>query len=122
VGVPRRVANQTFALTEGFLGPIFSVGLGASLDLRELIADPSAIWLGVALGLVAHGRGALTNQPLSLAVSTVAQLGMAVGAAALGKTTGMLMSGEATALLLGALITIVAVTLVNHRTDTLVTM
>lgn len=123
VGEPRRVANQTFALTEGFLGPIFFVWLGASLDLRQLIADPAAIWLGIALGaaaILAHGLGALTRQPLSLAVSTAAQLGVPVGAAALGTTTGVLESGEATALLLGAVITIVAVALVNRRMVALV--
>lgn len=123
VGEPRRVANQTFALTEGFLGPIFFVWLGASLDLRQLIADPAAIWLGIALGaaaILAHGLGALTRQPLSLAVSTAAQLGVPVGAAALGTTTGVLESSEAAALLLGAVITIVAVALVNRRMVTLV--
>lgn len=123
VGEPRRVANQTFALTEGFLGPIFFVWLGASLDLRQLIADPAAVWLGVALGvaaILAHGLGALTRQPLSLAVSTAAQLGVPVGAAALGTTTGVLESSEAAALLLGAVITIVAVALVNRRMVTLV--
>lgn len=124
VGEPRRVANQTFALTEGFLGPIFFVWLGASLDLRQLIADPAAIWLGVALGLaalLAHGLGALTKQPLPIAVSTAAQLGVPVGAAALGNTMGVLGSSEAAALLLGALITIGAVTLVNRRVVALVT-
>jgi Kef-type K+ transport system membrane component KefB len=124
VGEPRRVANQTFALTEGFLGPIFFVWLGASLDLRQLVADPAAIWLGMALGLAAlltHGLGALTKQPLPIAVSTASQLGVPVGAAALGNTMGVLGSSEAAALLLGALITIGAVTLVNRRVVVLVT-
>ncbi|MBN9612064.1 MAG: cation:proton antiporter [Actinobacteria bacterium] len=123
VGEPRRVANQTFALTEGFLGPIFFVWLGASLDLRQLISNPASIWLGVALGavaLLAHGLGALTRQPLPLAVSTAAQLGVPVGAAALGKTMGVIQAGEATALLLGAVVTIVVVTLLNRRVVALV--
>ena len=40
VGEPRRLARQLFAVTEGFLGPLFFVWLGASLDLRELGRHP----------------------------------------------------------------------------------
>ncbi len=118
VGEPRRVANQTFALTEGFFAPIFFVWLGSSLDLRALADHPQSILLGVALGLaplLAHGLLVLTSQPLPIAVSTAAQLGVPVGAAALGKTTGVLVDGEATAMLLGALITIAVVTAVSKR-------
>lgn len=117
-GEPRRIANQTFALTEGFFAPVFFVWLGSSLDLRELSSNPGAIWLGVALGLAAiaaHGLLALTRQPVVMAVCTAAQLGVPVGAAALGKTMGVLAPGEATAMLLGALITIGVVTLLSGR-------
>ena len=45
IGEPRRLAKQLFALTEGFLGPLFFVWLGASLDVRDLagatVADPA---------------------------------------------------------------------------------
>ena len=47
---PRLVARQLFALTEGFLGPLFYVWLGASLDLRQLAARPALVLLGLALG------------------------------------------------------------------------
>ncbi len=116
-GEPRRLANQTFALTEGFFAPIFFVWLGASLNLRDLAAHPSAIALGVTLGLAAivvHTvAGTLTKQPWPLAVATSAQLGVPVGAAALGKTMGILAPGEATAMLLGAIMTVAAVTLIS---------
>lgn len=124
VGEPRRVGDQTFAITEGFLGPIFFVWLGASLDLRRLLEDPAAIWLGVVLGLAAvaaHSLGALTRQPWPIAASTAAQLGVPVGAAALGQTMGVLSAGEATSLLLGAVVTIAIVTLLNRRLIALVT-
>lgn len=122
-GEPRRVANQTFALTEGFFAPIFFVWLGSSLDLRAIAANPTAIGLGVALGtaaLLAHGLMALTRQPLPIALTTAAQLGVPIGAAALGKTMGVLVDGEATAMLLGALITIATVTLLSARVAALV--
>ena len=122
-GEPRRLANQAFALTEGFFAPIFFVWLGSSLDLREVATNPSAVGLGLALGaaaVLAHGLFVLTRQPLPIALTTAAQLGVPVGAAALGKTLGVLAPGEATAMLLGALITITLVTVLSGRVSALV--
>jgi Kef-type K+ transport system membrane component KefB len=109
VGEPRRLARQLFALTEGFLGPLFFVWLGASLDLRELGRHPALIGLGVALGagaVAAHAAMRLTGQPLPAAMLTAAQLGVPVAAATIGSQSGALRPGEPAALLLGALVTI----------------
>jgi len=57
VGRPHRLARQLFGLTEGFLGPIFFVWLGASLNLRDLGTHPWMVVLGVVLGgaaILAH--------------------------------------------------------------------
>lgn len=70
------------------------------------------------LGLAAvgvHGLGAATGQPWPVAAATSAQLGVPVGAAALGTSLGVLQSGEGTALLLGALVTIATVAAVSGR-------
>ncbi|MEI2778112.1 MAG: cation:proton antiporter [Tetrasphaera sp.] len=110
VGEPRRLANQLFALTEGFFAPLFFVWLGASLDVRQALAQPRFVLLGLALGLGAalvHGLMAITGQPLSVAVTTCAQLGVPVAAASLGRAQGVLAAGEDAALVLGALATIV---------------
>ncbi|MCB0905687.1 MAG: cation:proton antiporter [Nocardioidaceae bacterium] len=110
-GEPRRLAKQLFALTEGFFGPIFFVWLGASLDLRVVASHPSSVVLGVALGaaaVVLHGSMALTGQPWPVAVVTSAQLGVPVAAVTLGAASGTLGSGEAGAILLGALVTVAA--------------
>ncbi len=118
VGEPRRIANQMLALTEGFFAPVFFVWLGSSLDLRQLASHREAIGLGLALGvaaLVAHGAMVLTRQPASLAIATAAQLGVPVGAAALGTQLGILIDGEPTAMLLGAIVTVAAVALVARR-------
>nr|WP_120491415.1 cation:proton antiporter [Corynebacterium lactis] len=112
-GEPHRVRRQLFAITQGFFAPIFFIWLGSSLNLRELVADPSGIAIGVALGLGAvalHGAMALLRQPLPVAVATSAQLGVPIGAAGIGTAQGLFSSAEATGLLLGALITIAAVT------------
>lgn len=109
IGEPRRLTKQVFALTEGLFAPIFFVWLGSSLDLRELGQHPSAIALGVALGVAAavvHGLMALTGQPWPVALVTSAQLGVPVAAATLGSTLHVLAPGENTAILLGALFTI----------------
>ncbi|EWT00967.1 Na+/H+ antiporter [Intrasporangium oryzae NRRL B-24470] len=122
VGEPRRVAKQLFAVTEGFFAPIFFVWLGASLDLRQLADHPSAIVLGIVLGLAAvavHGAMVVTAQPWPAAVITAAQLGVPTAAAALGTTLGLLRVGEATALLLGALVTITATAIVAGRVEAL---
>lgn len=118
VGEPKRVAKQVFALTDGFFGPIFFVWLGASLNLRDLAAHPSAIALGLTLGLAAlvvHGLMALTRQPWPLAVTTAAQLGVPVAAATTGMRLHLLQPGEDTAILLGALLTIAVTTVLSGK-------
>ena len=109
VGEPRRLARQLFGITEGFFGPLFFVWLGASLHVRELGERPQFIALGVALGLgavLAHCVGRLMGQPLALAALAAAQLGVPVAAATVGSEEQLLLPGEASALILGALITV----------------
>ncbi|GAA4542322.1 cation:proton antiporter [Mycobacterium paraffinicum] len=111
VGEPRRLARQLFGITEGFFSPLFFVWLGASLQVRELGAHPKLILLGVGLGLgavLAHCAGRLLGQPLTLAVLSAAQLGVPVAAATIGTQEHLLVAGEASALMFGALLTIAA--------------
>jgi len=118
IGQPRRLARQLFGLAEGFFGPLFFVWLGASVDIRALGTHPSFIALGVLLGVgavVTHGLMRATGQPIPLAVLAAGQLGVPVGAAALGEQLHLLAPGEAAALLLGALVTIAAVAVAGAR-------
>lgn len=119
LGEPRRLSHQLFALTEGLFAPVFFVWLGASLTLRDLAAHPSAITLGVALGvggLAAHAVPALvTRQPWPVGLLTAAQLGVPIAAASLGHQLGVLAPGEDTALLLGCLVTIGATAVLSGR-------
>jgi len=113
IGEPRRLARQLFALSEGFLGPLFFVWLGASINLGELRAHPSYIALGIALGLtavLAHIALRLVGQPLALGALAAAQIGIPAAAATVGSELGVLRNGEAAALLLGALVTIAVAT------------
>jgi Kef-type K+ transport system membrane component KefB len=114
VGEPRRLARQLFGITEGFFGPLFFVWLGASLQVRELGSHPKFILLGVGLGLggvLAHCTGRLLGQPLTLAVMSSTQLGVAVAAATIGTQEHLLATGEASAVMFGALLTIACTTI-----------
>ncbi|MGO4230790.1 cation:proton antiporter [Arthrobacter sp. YAF34] len=111
VGEPRRLARQLFALSDGFLSPLFFVWLGASLTLKDLAGHPDMIGLGAALGvgtLLTHSGLAFLGLPLPLGVLSAAQLGVPVAAASIGTQLDVLLPGEAAALLMGALITIAA--------------
>ena len=108
-GEPRRLARQLFGITEGFFSPLFFVWLGASLQVRELGAHPKLILLGAGLGLgavLAHCAGRLLGQPVALGVLSAAQLGVPVAAATIGTEEHLLIAGEASALMFGALLTI----------------
>ncbi len=114
IGEPRRLARQLFAVTEGFLAPLFFVWLGASLDLGELGKHPSFIVIGLLLGagaLAAHGALGLAGQRPSMAMLASAQLGIPIAAATIGSQLHLLRPGEAAALLLGGLVTIAAASL-----------
>ncbi|MGH3955925.1 MAG: cation:proton antiporter, partial [Mycobacterium sp.] len=94
--------------------PLFFVWLGASLHVRELGENPKLMLLGLGLGgaaVLAHMVGRLFGQPLSLGALAAAQLGVPIAAAAIGEQQQSLIHGEAAALILGALVTVVAATL-----------
>jgi Kef-type K+ transport system membrane component KefB len=109
VGEPRRLARQLFALTEGFLGPLFFVWVGASLDLRQLGHHPKFVLLGLALAagaLVSHMAMRATGQPLAMGTLAAAQLGVPVAAVTVGSQLQVLKAGEPAALILAALLSI----------------
>lgn len=109
IGEPRRLARQLFALTEGFLGPVYFVWLGTELNLRELGSHPKMIVLAVGVAvaaLLAHGLMRLFGEPISLGMLATAQLGVPVSAATVGTQLHVLRPGEASALMLGAIFAI----------------
>ncbi|MEU6642535.1 cation:proton antiporter [Saccharomonospora sp. NPDC046836] len=109
-GEPRRLAGQLFAVTDGFLGPVFFVWLGASLDLRALVTQPSLLVLAalLALGAIAvHAAAWLLRQPLALAVLASAQLGVPIAAVTIGTREQLLRPGEGGAIIGAALISVV---------------
>lgn len=109
IGQPRRLARQLFGVTEGFLGPLFFVWLGASINLRDLAEHPDKILLGLALAtgaVVAHLAARAFGLPWLQAISSSGQLGIPIAAVALGIETSALAPGEGAGILFGALITV----------------
>jgi len=109
IGTPRRLASQLFAVTEGFLGPIFFIWLGASIDLRALAHHPRLVVLAIGLAAgttVIHALGRFVGQPLPLATLASAQLGVPVAAVALGAGNQLLAPGEGGAILGAAVLTL----------------
>lgn len=109
IGQPRRLARQLFGVTEGFLGPLFFVWLGASINLRDLAEHPDKILLGLALAtgaVVAHLAARAFGLPWMQAISSSGQLGIPIAAVALGIETSALTPGEGAGILFGALITV----------------
>jgi Kef-type K+ transport system membrane component KefB len=106
-GEPRRLARQLFAVADGFLGPVFFVWLGASLQLDDLVRHPHLIGLAALLALATvavHAAARLLGQPLPLAVLAGAQLGVPVAAVTIGERAGLLRPGEGAAILAAALL------------------
>ncbi|MEU0500218.1 cation:proton antiporter [Nocardia sp. NPDC005998] len=118
VGEPRRVARQLFAISDGFLGPLFFVWLGARLNLREFGDHPRLIVLGLALGIgavLAHLTTRIAGQPIAFGTLAAAQVGVPVAAVTVGSQLHVLVPGEASAMMLGALCTIAAAALAASR-------
>jgi Kef-type K+ transport system membrane component KefB len=116
IGTPRRLASQIFAVSEGFLGPIFFIWLGASIDLRALVDHPRLVVLAVGLAAATtaiHALARLLGQPLPLAVLASAQLGVPVAAVALGAHSNLLQPGEGGAILGAAVLTLAVAAVVG---------
>lgn len=112
------MAKQLFAINDGFLAPLFFVWLGARLNLREFGEHPRLIALGVALGVgavAAHLVTRVAGQPLAYGALAAAQIGVPVAAVTVGTQLHVLVPGESSAIMLGALITIGTAALASSR-------
>ncbi|OZD01780.1 hypothetical protein CH275_18430 [Rhodococcus sp. 06-235-1A] len=58
-------AVHLFAITEGFVGPLYFVWLGASLDRRALGSHPNMVVLGFG-AIAVHGALRLTGRSAGL--------------------------------------------------------
>ena len=107
--MPRRLARQLFAVSDGFFAPIYFVWLGASINIRQTFHSKDAILLAVLLcagSLIVHVPSILFGQPKRNILLSSAQLGIPAAAVTLGTSNGVLTSAEAGAIMMSALVTI----------------
>lgn len=113
---PHRLVHQLTGLATGFFVPAFFVLLGATLDLRGLVAAPSAIVLAVAMAggaAIAHvvaGLASAGDKRLASGLLSSAQLGLPAAAASLGLAEHVLTPPIAAALVAGGILTLVPAT------------
>lgn len=118
VGVPRRLARQLFAVSEGFFAPLFFIWLGANLDVRQVLSSPANLTLFAALTvgtLAVHLVPRAFGQSWPQALMSSAQLGVPAAAVAIGSAAGALTSGQGAAILAAALVSILVTTLAARR-------
>ena len=109
VGVPRRLARQLFGISDGFFAPIFFILLGASIDLRATFHDAKTLLLVVYMisgAILVHGAAVLFGQNRDQAMAPIAQLGIPAAVVTLGSANGVLTPGQAGAIMLSALVTL----------------
>ena len=109
VGVPRRLARQLFAVSDGFFAPIYFVWLGASINIRQTFHSKDAILLAfllIAGALISHLPSVLFGQPKRNIFLSSAQLGIPAAAVTLGTTNAVLTSAQSGAIMMSALVTI----------------
>jgi Kef-type K+ transport system membrane component KefB len=110
---PPRLVLQLSGLASGFFVPFFFVLLGAELNLRALLDQPSRILLAFALMvavLVTHVAAAsITGRRWAFAggLGGSAQLGLPAAAASLGLATHVLSSAAAAALVAAGCLTLI---------------
>ena len=109
-GGPRRLSTQVSGVANGFLVPVFFVVLGASLNVRTLVSDPTNLELALLLilGMVlVHVLAARAiRATVSTALIVTAQLGVPAAVVNLGLAEGVIRPGQGAAIILAALVSL----------------
>ena len=110
IGGPKRLSTQIRGVADGFFIPLYFVILGAQLDLRGLVHDPSMLALTgalAALNVTIHlAAVAIVRRPLSAGLTATAQLGVPAAVASLGLSEGVLSGTVATAIVAAAVVSL----------------
>ena len=112
-----RLALQFTGVANGFFVPLFFVLLGAELNLRALLTEPSRILLAIGLAcaaVITHvlaARVAGRERHIATGLAASAQLGMPAAAASLGLSSGLLTPADAAALVAGGVLTLIPATI-----------
>jgi Kef-type K+ transport system membrane component KefB len=109
-GQPRRLGWQLIGLGEGFFVPVFFVLLGARLDVSGMFGSAANLTLAAGLALLAvavHVTVAIAGRmPVAYGLVASAQMGVPAAVASLGLSSGLLVGGQAAAILGSVLVTL----------------
>jgi Kef-type K+ transport system membrane component KefB len=112
VGGPKRLSTEVLGVAGGFFVPLFFVVLGARIDLRGVIQDPSMVAFALTLAFVTfavHVVGArLTGQPAAAGLLASAQLGVPSAIVALGLPARVITATQGAAIIAAAIISLAA--------------
>jgi Kef-type K+ transport system membrane component KefB len=115
IGGPKRLSTQMRGVAEGFFLPLYFVVLGAQLDLRALVEDPSMLALAatlLALNVAIHlAAAAIARHPPGAGLAAAAQLGVPAAVASLGLSEHILSRPVATAIVAAAVASLAVCTL-----------
>lgn len=110
IGGPKRLSTEVLGVAGGFFVPLFFVVLGARIDLRGLITDPTMIGLAVALAVLTaavHVLAArLTGQPRASGLLASAQLGVPAAIVALGLPEHVITAAQGAAIIAASMISL----------------
>jgi len=113
-GEPDRLVKQLIGIGEGFFVPLFFVVLGAKLDFAALLHSPNDLMLTgmiVAASVVVHVIVAkVVRLPFYSGLAAAAQLGLPAAVVSLGLVNHMLDSGQAAAIIVAALLSLISTT------------
>jgi Kef-type K+ transport system membrane component KefB len=110
IGGPKRLSTQMRGIADGFFVPLYFVYLGAQMDLRGLVEEPSMLALAaslVALNVAIHLAAVrLAQRPLSAGFAATAQLGVPAAVASLGLADHAISAPVATAIVAAAVVSL----------------
>jgi Kef-type K+ transport system membrane component KefB len=113
-GEPKRLVKQLIGIGEGFFVPLFFVDLGAKLDFGALLHSPTDLELTglivVAAAIVHVIVAKCVKLPFYSGLAAAAQLGLPAAVVSLGLANHMLDSGQAAAIIVAALLSLVSTT------------
>lgn len=113
-GIPKREVKQLIGIGEGFFVPLFFVVLGAKLDFAALLHSPSNLTLTALItvgAVIVHVAAAkCVRLPFASGLVASAELGLPAAVVSLGMASHMLDSGQAAAIIVAALLSLISTT------------
>ena len=114
VGGPKRLSTEVLGVAGGFFVPLFFVVLGARIDLRGVVEDPSLVGLALALAALTTAvhllAAVISRQPPATGLLASAQLGVPSAIVALGLAEHVVTATQGAAIMTASMISLAVCT------------